>query len=392
MKDRLFFGNTLSAVEYSFDQEGNEVFLYLQLERKKLELEVKESKKFVEKNELFDFINKTSQEHVVLVINNKHVLSKSIDIKNDNDAVVFKRAFSSLNINDFYQESLPLNEGTFLSVVRENYVKSLIKEFTSKKITVLDVLLGTTSISSLLSIISYENIFTSNTELLIDSGKMVSINSKRFVDCDYEINGLRISNQHVLSLSAIVNCYLNKTVNYKSDQYKEYIEKKKFNLGYKLVLGILFLLVLMNFIYFNSYSSEVNKFTEQLELKKNDKRKLLNLKEKVKKKRKLLSELQSSTSFSIAKYPDQIVYGIPKSVVLKVLSYQSLNKVLKKDKETNFNLKEIEVKGTFNNYIEFTSWIDNLERKAWVKELLELTTEKDKRKNNSNFHILILIE
>lgn len=392
MKDRLFFGNTLSAVEYSFDQEGNEVFLYLQLERKKLELEVKESKKFVEKNELFDFINKTSQEHVVLVINNKHVLSKSIDIKNDNDAVVFKRAFSSLNINDFYQESLPLNEGTFLSVVRENYVKSLIKEFTSKKITVLDVLLGTTSIASLLSIISYENIFTSNTELLIDSGKMVSINSKRFVDCDYEINGLRISNQHVLSLSAIVNCYLNKTVNYKSDQYKEYIEKKKFNLGYKLVLGILFLLVLMNFIYFNSYSSEVNKFTEQLELKKNDKRKLLNLKEKVKKKRKLLSELQSSTSFSIAKYPDQIVYGIPKSVVLKVLLYQSLNKVLKKDKETNFNLKEIEVKGTFNNYIEFTSWIDNLERKAWVKELLELTTEKDKRKNNSNFHILILIE
>ncbi|SNR15456.1 hypothetical protein [Tenacibaculum jejuense] len=392
MKDRLFFGNILSAVEYSFDSDGNEIYIHLQLEKKKQKLEIKDSRRFFNQDELLQFLKESSIRHTILVLNNKQVLSKSIETKNELEEIIFKRAFPSLPSKEFYKRILPTNTGTYLSVVRESYVASVIKEFANININVLDVLLGNTAFSSLVSIIENGEISTSNTKLTLANSAVTSVATKKFTNEDYKINGLQINNQYILSLSAIVYFYLNKEVSYKQEYFTAYLEKKKFNLGYKIILGIIFFLVLLNFIYFNNYNTEVNRLTQQLEIKKDGKRKLIDLKSNVKKKRKLLSELQNSSAFSVAKYSDQIVSEIPKSILLSELIYQPLNRVLKKGKETSFKIKEIEVKGVFNNYIEFTSWIDNLEKKDWVKQLLELTTEKAKRKKNSNFHILILIE
>ncbi len=392
MKDRLFFGKTFCAVEFSFDTEGNEVYYSLQLLKKKKELEIKKSEQFTDLATLCKELKKDNQDHIVLVVNNKQVLSKNLDKLNDEKKVLFKRAYPSLSLNDFYVQITELLHHISISVIRESYITELTKSFSNHQIEVLDIYLGNASFSSLANIIQESQVYTSNAKLTITEEKVESIENKLFESENYLINGLQINSKYILSLNAIVNFYLIKNVAYENSNLDDFKNRKIFNLGYKTVLGVIFMLVLANFMFFNNYNTKVNNLSQQLEVKKGVKLKLKKLKANVKKKQKLLAELQNSSSFSVSKYADQVVAEIPSSIILSDIIYQPLSRPLKKDKETNFKTKEIEIKGLLSDYVEFTEWIDGIEKKSWVKELLQLTTEKEKKKKNSNFHILIRVK
>lgn len=392
MKDHLFFGNAFCAVEHSFDSEGNEVFYCLQLIKKKKELVVTNADSFFKLEDVFLHLKKINQSHLVLILNNKQVLSKEVNTIKDNATLMFKSAFPTLSLQNFYSQIEESPDTSFISIVRKNQVEELVDEYKDKSLVILDVFLGNLSSSSILSMIQSEKVFTSNSELIIDKDKIQTIETRKFNTSSYVINGLKINNAHLLSLGAIVNFYLYKNTNYKKDVVANFKDGKIFNLSYKVILGVIFLLVLINFLFFNSYNKEVNKLTSELEVKKGAKLTLKMLNENLDKKKKLLSELQNSFSYSVAKYSDQIVADIPKSIILKEINYQPLKGTLTEGKEAKFKIKVIEVKGSLHSYTEFTDWIDAIEKKKWVKKLLELTTGKDKRKNSSNFHILILIK
>ncbi|WP_299627674.1 hypothetical protein [uncultured Tenacibaculum sp.] len=392
MKDRLFFGKTFCAVEFSFDAEGNEVYYSLQLLKKQKELEIKKSEQFTDLVALCKELKKDNQDHIVLVVNNKQVLSKNLDKLNDEKKVLFKRAYPSLSLNDFYVQITELLNHISISVIRESYIIELTKSFSNHQIEVLDIYLGNASFSSLANIVQESQVYTSNAKLKITEEKVESIESKSFESENYLINGLQINSKYILSLNAIVNFYLIKNVAYENSKLNDFKNRKIFNLGYKTVLGIIFMLVLANFMFFNNYNTKVNNLSQQLEVKKGVKLKLKKLKANVKKKQKLLAELQNSSSFSVSKYADQVVAEMPSSIILSDIIYQPLSRPLKKDKETNFKTKEIEIKGLLSDYVEFTEWIDGIEKKSWVKELSQLTTEKEKKKKNSNFHILIRVK
>ncbi|WP_075343319.1 hypothetical protein [Tenacibaculum agarivorans] len=391
LKDHLFFGNTYCAVEYSFDSEGNEVLYCLQLTKSKGELLLANSDKFFTTESLFEHLKKIDQKHLVVLLNNKQVLSKSVTTLDDNETRIFKSAFPTLSLQDFYLQIEESPNTSFISIVRQDYVQQILEEFNSNDLKVLDIALGNLSISSIIPMISSNDVFTSNAKLTLEQNAIQSI-SKHFQVNDYDINGLHITSEYLLSLGAIVNFYLYNTTQYKKELVSSFKDQKLFNLGYKVALGVIFILVLINFLFFNNYNTKVNQLSQELEIKKDAKLTLKKLNDNVTKKKKLVAELQNSSSFSVAKYTDQIVTSIPKSIVLTEINYQPLVGVLKEGKEAKFKGKEIEVKGVLNDYVEFTNWIDEIEKKEWVEKLLELSTEKEKRKKNTNFHLLILIK
>ncbi|TCP23321.1 hypothetical protein EV195_10945 [Tenacibaculum skagerrakense] len=392
MKDRLFFGNTFCAVEHSFDSDGNEEFHCLQLFKQKNELVLKNSESFNSLENLFSYLKEIKQEHLVLVVNNNQVLSKSIPFVEPNKELVFKNAYPTLVKSNFYAQVSYSNTDSFISIVRNDYVEKLVKEYQSKAIDVLDVVLGSLSVTNISDVIEETEVYTSNAEVTLLDEQIHLIKNKSFNDATYTINGLKIQSSYVLSLGAIVSFYLQKAIFFSENNVTQFKEKKTFNLGYKLVLGVIFLMVLVNFLFFSSYNKEVAKLREQLEIKTGAKLRLKEISVSLEKKRKLLSELQNSSLFSVSKYADQIVEEIPNSVVLSEINYQPIEGTIRKEKEVKFKVKEIEIKGVLNNYNEFTSWIDKIEQKKWVNQLLELSTEKDKRKKNSSFHVLIRVK
>ena len=392
MKDRLFFGNTFCAVEHSFDSGGNEEFHCLQLSKQKNELVLKNSESFNSLENLFSYLKEIKQEHLVLVVNNNQVLSKSIPFVEPNKELVFKNAYPTLVKSNFYAQVSYSNTNSFISIVRNDYVEKLAKEYQSNAIDVVDVLIGSLSVSAISDVIEETEVYTSNAKVTLLDKQIHVIENKSFDVNTYSINGLKIQSSYVLSLGAIVSFYLQKAIFFSENNVTQFKEKKTFNLGYKLVLGVIFLMVLVNFLFFSSYNKEVAKLREQLEIKTGAKLRLKEISVSLEKKRKLLSELQNSSLFSVSKYADQIVEEIPNSVVLSEINYQPIEGTIRKEKEVKFKIKEIEIKGVLNNYNEFTSWIDKIEQKKWVNQLLELSTEKDKRKKNSSFHVLIRVK
>ncbi|MFY7669769.1 hypothetical protein ACOSP6_01640 [Tenacibaculum sp. MEBiC06402] len=392
MKDRLFFGNTFCAVEHSFDSEGNEEFHCLQLSKQKNELVLKNSESFNSLENLFSYLKEIKQEHLVLVVNNNQVLSKSIPFVEPNKELVFKNAYPTLVKSNFYAQVSYSNTNSFISIVRNDYVEKLVREYQSNAIDVVDVLIGSLSVSAISDVIEETEVYTSNAKVTLLDKQIHLIENKSFDVSIYTINGLKIQSSYVLSLGAIVSFYLQKGIFFSENNVTQFKEKKTFNLGYKLVLGVIFLMVLVNFLFFSSYNKEVAKLQEQLEIKTGAKLRLKEISVSLEKKRKLLSELQNSSLFSVSKYADQIVEEIPNSVVLSEINYQPIEGTIRKEKEVKFKVKEIEIKGVLNNYNEFTSWIDKIEQKKWVNQLLELSTEKDKRKKNSSFHVLIRVK
>ena len=392
MKDRLFFGNTFCAVEHSFDSDGNEQFHCLQLRKQNSELIIANSDSFDSIEKLFSFLTEIKQEHLVLVVNNNQVLSKSIPVLEPNRELVYKNAYPTLSKNDFLTQVVYSKTESYVSIVRNDYIQQLIKEYSQNNLTVLDVTLSIMSIDSITDVVNYEELFTSNSRITISDGKLNSIENKRFDFYCYEINGIKIQSSYLLSLSSIVSFYLKKNISFSEKYLTDFKDKKVFNLGYKIVLGIIFILVLINFLLFSNYSRNVNNLQQELEIKKGAKNKLKTISVSLDKKRKLLLELQNSSLFSVSKYTDQIVEELPNSVILSDINYQPVKGTIREGKEANFLIKEIEIKGVLNNYNEFTSWIDKIEQKKWVNQLLELSTEKDKRKKNSSFHVLIRVK
>ncbi|AUC13872.1 hypothetical protein BTO06_01310 [Tenacibaculum sp. SZ-18] len=392
MKDRLLYGNTYGAVEHSFDSNGREEFHFLQLRKIKNELTVEDSKSFLSIEDVINYLKKIRQVHLVLVINNNQVLSKSIPIVETKKDLVFKSAYPTLVRNDFHAQVAYSKSTSFISIARNQYLNQVVQEYSSKEIDILDVFLGNLSLLNIGELIEDANIYTSNAKILIENTYIEEIDGRKFHKEVYNINGLKIQNSYLLSLAAIVGFYIKGNIHFSNEYFKRFKEKRKFNIGYKLALGIIFSLVLINFLYFNNYNKKVNDLQQELELKKDVKVKLKKISVTLGKKRKLLSELENSSLISVSKYTDQIVQNIPESVVLKEINYQPIKGTLRKGKEVVFKEGEIEVKGVLNNYDEFTSWIDSIEQKKWISQLLKLATEKEKRKKGSSFHILIQLK
>ncbi len=392
MKDRLFFGNAYSAVEHSFDAEGREEFHFLRLSKKKNELIIIEEKSFNSFEKLLEYLSSKSQDHLVLVINNNQVLSKFIPVLESNEEIVFKSAYPTLTRNDFHSQIEYSKSNSFISITRKDYLNKLIKQYSESKIDVLDVFLGNLSVTSIIEFLDENDFYSSNSRISISDSALEVITRKQFSENLYNINGLKVQNTHLLSFGAVIGFYIKNTIHYSDEYFKSFKEKKKFNFGYKLALGTLFVLVLSNFLIFNSYNKKVNNLQQELEIKEGARSKLKEISLSLTKKRKLFSELKNSSLFSVSKFTDQIVANIPESIVLNEINYQPLKGTIKKYKEVKFRVNEIEVKGVLNNYDDFTRWIDDLERKDWVLQLLELVTEKEKRKIGSSFHILIRIK
>ncbi|CAM1344620.1 hypothetical protein [Tenacibaculum amylolyticum] len=391
IKDQLIYGKSFCAVEHSYTNEGKEVYYCLQLKKQKKELQVASSDQFDDFEALTAHLKSIGQQHVVLIVNNNQVLSKEVTGVNDN-LNAFQNAFPTLSATNFYSHTHSTSEKLFIAIVRKEIIDNLVNTYAKASIAVVDFSLGNLALGTLSEMLDDTEIYTSNALVVITNQQLTSIKSKQFQLEEYTINGIGISSNYILQLGAIVAFYLQKNVHHDSENLEEFKQKRIFNLGYKVALVIIFFGLLVNFMVFNSYYGKVNSLNQELSIHRDAKNRLKALSVTVQKKKKLLSELENSSAFSVAKYIDQILTDIPKTIVLKEAAYQPVIGNLKKGKEARFSNHQIVVKGVLNNNIDFSNWIDEIERKDWVQKVSELSIAKDRRKTKSNFHIVITIK
>lgn len=316
------------------------------------------------------------KQSVYVIINNKTVISKTIngDWKGIN---AVKQAFQSLQITDFYWETITTKSQTIVSICRKTDVHNCVNNYEEKEFQVIGISLGNQVIQSLSPYIKDNNtIHTSNTLVNFEQNKINTIGSTELdIHLEYNIQGLAISNSFTLALGGIISYYTHTVPNssnltsYSEELRKKTTTKRIQSIVIKFGLFVLLGSLLINFMLFNYYQSNISLIQEQLKMNQSLKTQLNSLNIEVSKKKKITDHLLYSKTSKVSYYMDQIGSSLPSSILLNQLYYQPLKEKIKEDAQVKYREHIIVCEGFLNDSKAFTLWISELDKKPWVQQV-----------------------
>ena len=336
-------------------------------------------------------------QHAVLIINNQNVLTKKVESDQIEKLKLVYKAFPNINPEDFYYEVLQQKTIHFVSICRKLYIGELLEEYGDNGIPIIDIVLGNQLVSGVSNFISSKSIYTSNARISIEDNSITNIeNIGEFESKEFNINGLKVTSNYLLSLSAVLRVILNSyTPNTNFDAHKillenDYKQSRFFNLFVKFALIFLLGLLMTNFFFFNHYFNGINSLQQTAQINQTTKHKVLLLDESVTKTQKMVDDMLQSSSSKSSFYTNTIIHGLPNSILLSEFNYQPLLKRIKPEQSIESNSDTILISGTSTNSELFSSWIANLEINSWVNKV-EILSYQDISRLNSNFSIKLKV-
>ncbi|SFJ00627.1 PilN domain-containing protein [Olleya namhaensis] len=389
----LQYGNRFCGIEHT-TKNGNDIIISTILKHSKKELDIETAFEANTIEEASQIIKKN--QHAFLIINNDKVLSKQIESEQKDALKLVYKAFPNINIDDFLYEVFSQKNTHFISLCRKSYVQKIIEDYKKNNIFIISVSIGNSVISVIKSFIKTNEIYSSNSKILIEDKLITKIEKNDdLANQSYSLNGLSVSNTCLLSFSGALNSIL-----------KIDVTETNFNVNKELLLGSfkqhrffqqflkfagLFLLLglLINFLVFNHYFNSVNELTQISAVNQSTKSKIVTLNEAVSKKQKMVDDLLKSNGSRSSFYVNEIIHSLPKSIMLSEYNYQPLVKRIKTEKEIKIEGDIIKISGTSNDSKLFSNWISQLEKNNWV---VKINIEDYGATSNSNSDFTIKIE
>ena len=370
MLEKLTYGKTFCTLEY-VSKGGKELINGLVLSKSKKELVHKASFEIDDMTKLPDYIS--PKQHLFLIINTNKVLFKSLDGVLESRKAV-QLAFPNLRLEDFYYETHTAAQNTIVAICRKEDVKLVLNSYKEKNHPVIGFSLGNLSISWLENLVGQDEITTSNATVRFVDQKITDISLNNPKKQSVNINGLKLNSTAILALSGILRCYTNasKTVsNFNSVNTGLKVKFKQqhvFNLGLKISLATIFVLLLFSFLVFTNYTSKIKDLNAILAQNQSQKASLLKLTEEVQKKKKLMKDFSLASS-KASWYLDQIGMAVPSSITLSEIQWQPLLKNIKDDAPVETIQQTMIIKGISNKGDDFSNWLSTLEQLDWVEQV-----------------------
>jgi hypothetical protein len=388
----LKYRNRYCGIEHTINSNNPISVSVLKQSKKELNLEVTFQIDSIE-----DIPKKLSKnQHAILVVNNNNVLSKTIESDQKEPLKLVYKAFPNINLEDFYYEVFSETKSHFISLCRKDYVDALISNYSESKIHIIGFSLGNSLISGIKTFIDKKEVKTSNSIITIENQKITEINKANVENEFYGLNGLKVSNQELLSFSGALQTVLpnNTTLTNYDDKRVHLLTEFKhirfFNQFLKsaglLILGIL----LINFFVFNHYFNQVNNLKQVSEINESTKQKILALNTLVSKKQKMVDDLLKSNGSKTSYFANSIMQSLPETLLLSEFNFQPLKKRIKEDKPIELDDLTIILSGSSTDSSLFSVWISQLERMNWIKHV-DIIDYGSTSNSVSDFEIKIIV-
>ena len=379
------YGKNYAAIEHA----ENDFLTILQLTQKKKEFIVSQKITTKDFQKGVDLLK--GQKHAFLILNNEQVLSKKIALIHQDEKVLIRNAFPNISLSDFYYQVYQNNNHSFICITRKDTVDKVLNTYQKKGISIIDFSLGNLALQNLHSFVANETLFSSNAQIEFDSNAIHDIEKTTTSNEKYSINDLEVSNKEILPLAGIIAYYANnETSNVHRELKEQYFHKRFFDIGLKLGLGFLLVVLLTNFFFFSSYRDQVGNLMGELQLSETYKNQLNNLQEEVTQKKRLVESVQSASNSKLSEYIDALGVSTPNSILLSQIHFQPIEGIQKKDKPLVFKENQIVVKGISKENEDFSNWVSLLEQKKWIKNISILEYGKGKKTgSNAAFEIII---
>jgi len=343
---------------------------------------------------------------VNLVLNGKGIIHKIVSYeKTDDDNSLLQKVFPNANPNEFYIEKEPSADNNILvSIIRKSVADDILKSFNENEIYIVSASLGPFCVSTIYNLLN-GNTSEGNHEINIAHHKLTFIDGKinefqtniKIPEEKIPVGNELLDQNSVIPFAAAFQ-YLYAEIESLPTKApsimrnrEEFINEKIFKTMGWIVLALFFIILMVNFFLFNSFSVKYTELEQKVFQNKDRLFYFENLKKEVEEKQFFLKKSglmqPSRTSF----FADQLAIDLPKSLQLIDLNINPFEKKAGKNKGITFMKNSIIIAGTCKKSTELNEWIKILKDYSWVNEASIINYAKTSANKPGEFKMEILI-
>jgi Tfp pilus assembly protein PilN len=339
--------------------------------------------KFEVTGDLLDILKKIPVEKPISVtLTGKGVLTKKTSKEEELSDDKLLRLFPNINPGQFHIQNFISGDFSFISIIRKEVLDGILKTFEKRDLKILLVNLGPFASSNILKQInSYgtEIRFDGHLIILSEAGAWNDYKHSALTKSPFPLKiGIEpIPEQYLLAYAAAFQLALYHKLNavvlpvdavVKS--LDDFEQKQKFNFRFAAVLGVFFVLLMVNFLIFSYYSSKNNVLLAEVSQSTASVETIQQTENDIKKSEALLKELGWYKGISHAWLADQLGQSLPADIKLREVAINPLNTIeTDRQRLEIYKFGTIEIKGEAKNLEPVNEWIYLLKNKTWLQKI-----------------------
>lgn len=311
-----------------------------------------------------------------------------------------EQLFPGLNFENFYYQITQLKGHQVVCIAKKDVVETFLANLKEKKLQIVGFSLGVSPMEYILNQVDQEIAYTHSEKIAYINGSsdgLSIIKSDTHSPVFYNINGLNIESTFLLPFSGILN-FLSPASNGNTNfddsiqnLQSRFKNERIFSLLLRTSLVFILLILLSNFLVFNSYFSKMETTRERLAIDNEARKNLTLVRDRVTDKQKKVEAVLSTSNSRTSFYLDRLAASVPHNILLSELQYQPLKKPVQVSKPIELDSHTILLLGTCSQSDIFSQWIQQLEAFEWVKGV-ETMDYDYKNSRSSTFKIKIHVE
>ena len=401
IKQQLIGFNTVAGVELVIMEDGGFKFnvAEINLHNNLLKLNTQRTDLY-SLDELKEIVSPGAP--ICLVVNGRGIIHKKVAVREGVNLV--QSVFPNANKDEFYVQHQNSTEASvFVSLARKNLINAILDQFRSAEFEVVSIEFGPFCLLSLAPLLNID--FSVNDFRLSFANHNVHYRDRQINDYQfnpkYESNkNWNIGNNHIpesvlTAYGAAFQFIFPKTEHIVTkvaivDKARgDWKYKKLFKVFGAISLGFFLVILLINFLLFNSFNKQNQVLHDELSIHKQQLQLLSRLENQVKQKKEFLKSSNWLKQSKASYYSDQIGSTVPKKIKLQMVTInplQTSNDI--RDKKFKFDNEIIEIKGLCDESSDLNNWIKLLRELNWVEQVSIKNFERN-RSNKSNFNLQI---
>lgn len=311
-----------------------------------------------------------------LIINTNQVIQKEVSGVEASDEKLLHKAFPNTNWEEFYFEIWRLKTKSVIAITRKSYLNEIISNYQNQKIAIAGINLGICSIAEIINYTEETEIFTNHQVVSRQEQNQIVASSSQDSVISYNINDLQIENRQLLAFSGILRLIMNTTLNtgsivsYSEELYDSFNQKVFFAKSLKMMIAILFVILVLNFLFFSHYYKLAQETSETLLVNKSSIEDVTKIKQRIVVKEEKVKNIVGKTVSQSSLIINEIANRVPSSILLTELTFNPLEKKIKLEEPILTQEKTITISGTTIANEAFTTWVEQIEKLNWVDKVL----------------------
>jgi Tfp pilus assembly protein PilN len=399
---KYFIKPEICAVEVCFTEEGT-TYYYSHLKNKNNKLELFLTGSCKDTLVLPETILK-NKIPTLIIVNGKGIILKKITLSENSDQnfeEIIRQNLPAIHIDDFYAQLYKQNDhSAFIVLCRKEQLDRIISEFKNKKYDLAGILTGTPSIIGLQPLWSnFNSLRTSVHRVELTNGNLDSIAPITSEGLEsIKIDDLHFNTDYTLGFAGGLSYLMQRNIAENNSGnlnllQEQHIEKNKLRFLMLSIVGLAFILAIVNVIFYTSYFDKNNKLETELSVYQGKYEQINELLNDYQKNKNLIENAGILNRNKLSEYADRIGKTLPDEVVLSDLYFNP-----KKDKDENadslitFENKSLVLKGNCPKSFIVNEWISVLKMQKFIKDV---SLEKFVYNNQGmlpNFEIKLITE